>query len=277
MVEDLTIIESIHEPNMALNTIYCENCLDTMAKMPDEFVNLTVTSPPYGNIRDYNGYEFDFSSIARELYRVTIEGGVVVWVVGDTVESGSETGEPFKQALFFKEVGFRLHDTMIYMSKQKYPDQKRYGNCFEYMFILSKGSPQTVNLIKDRKNRWFESFGVQSERKKDGSLVKREKIKMDEYGTRFNIWKIDNGFGNSTDDVIAFKHPATFPEEIPRDHIYTWSKEGDLIYDPFMGSGTTAKMAHIQKRNWIGSEISQEYCNLANKRIRPYLSQTVLI
>lgn len=187
---------------MEINKIYSEDCLDTMGKMCNQFVDLTVTSPPYDGLRTYNGYSFHFENVAKELYRVTKDGGVVVWVVNDQVSNGSESGTSFRQALFFKECGFNLHDTMIYMSKPRYPDPTRYGNCFEYMFVLSKGKPNIINLLKDRKNRWFESFGVQSERKKDGVLVKKKKIEMDEYGIRFNIWKIDTGFGYSTTDIV---------------------------------------------------------------------------
>jgi DNA modification methylase len=241
-----------------------------MFDMKAEFIDLIVTSPPYGALRQYNGFSFDFISVASEIYRVIKAGGVLVWVVADEVINGSESGQSFKQALHFMSIGFRLHDTMIYMSKPKYPDPTRYGNCFEYMFVLSKGRPKTINLIKDRKNRWFESFGVQSERRKDGSLVKRKKIQFKEFGVRFNIWKIDNGYKNSSVDSVSFKHPATFPEELASGHIQTWTNPGDLIYDPFIGSGTTAKCAIMLDRRYIGSEISISYCEVAAARLQTY-------
>ncbi len=264
---------------MIVNKIYCENCLDTMAKMPDNFIDLTVTSPPYDNLRDYKGYEFDFESIAKELFRVTKDGGVVVWVVGDAVVDGSETGSSFKQALSFKECGFRLHDTMIYQKAGgSMPDKTRYTQSFEYMFVLSKEMPKTFNGLIDRKNRFPERWGKRgSFTKKDGTKSGvRPKQGRKEYGLRFNIWKYVQGGGYGQKDEIAYGHPATFPEQLASDHIYTWSNEGDLIYDPFMGSGTTAKAAHLLKRNWIGSEISSEYVDLANKRIQPYLDQTTM-
>lgn len=267
---------------MDLNKIYNESNLETMAKMPDSFVDMVITSPPYDGLRTYNGYSFPFEEIAKELYRVTKEGGVVVWVVGDAVVDGGESGTSFRQALYFQSLGFLIHDTMIYEKNgAAYPandKSNRYSQVFEYMFILSKGKPKTVNLIKDRKNRWAGSktFGNKSNRKQDGELDKKGSRTTDEYGYRYNIWKYNNGYGYSAEEDIAYEHPAIFPEQLAADHIYTWSNEGDLVYDCFGGSGTTAKMAHKLKRNWILSELSKEYVELAEKRIAPHLAQTSL-
>lgn len=251
---------------METNKIYCENCLDTMKRMSDNFVDLTVTSPPYDNLRDYKGYSFDFESIAKELFRITKEGGVVVWVVGDSTVGGSESGTSFRQALFFKECGFRLHDTMIYQKNSyPFPPRNRYFNVFEYMFVLSKGTPKTTNLIKvptkgqgHKKSTFREADGSMSEGKYE--FGKDERVKD-------NIWIYDVGFAKSSNDKTAFEHPATFPERLSADHIKSWSNEGDIVYDPFMGSGTTGKMALIMKRKYIGSEISEEYTKLAEDRI----------
>ena len=266
---------------MDLNKIYNENCLDTMARMADNFIDLTVTSPPYDNLRQYNGYSFPFEDIAKELYRVTKEGGVVVWIVGDATINGSETGTSFRQALFFKECGFNLHDTMLYSKTPSFPaadGDKRYSQSFEYMFVFSKGEPMHVNLLKDRKNKWggSQSWGKTSERLKDGSIKEREKINVQEYGYRFNNLEYATGKGNTTKDEIAYLHPAMFPEKLAEDHILSWSNENDLVYDCFGGSGTTAKMAHKWRRNWILSEISSEYVKIAEKRISPYLAQMSL-
>lgn len=245
-----------------LNKIHCENCLDTMARMPDGFVDLTVTSPPYDNLRTYNGYEFDFEPIARELYRVTKKGGVVVWVVGDATINGSETGTSFRQALYFKEIGFNLHDTMIYRKNSPaFPAQAgsiRYSQVFEWMYVFAKGTP-SANLLRDKRNK---CAGMTSF---DGKIPP-----VPDYSVRENIWEYVTSFNDPTD------HPAVFPEALARDHILSWSNENDLVYDPFMGSGTTAKAAHQLKRRWIGSEISQEYVDLANKRLEPYLMQEQL-
>jgi len=261
---------------MEINKNYNESNLKTMARMPDCFIDLTVTSPPYDNLRDYNCYSFDFESIAKELYRVTKKGGVVVWVIGDATINGSETGTSFKQALFFMECGFNLHDTMIYEKNgATYPandKSNRYSQVFEYMFVFSKGKPNASNLFKDKKNRWAGSkkFGKQSNRQKNGTLDKKgSRVTSGEFGYRNNIWKFNRGYGYSTNDDIAFQHPAIFPEKLAYDHIISWSNENDLIYDPFMGSGTTAKAAMSANRNWIGSEISKEYCDIIEKRLQP--------
>lgn len=262
-----------------LNKIYNENCLDTMARMPDNFVDLVVTSPPYDNLRDYKGYDFDFESIAKELFRVIKVGGVVVWVVGDATIDGSETGTSFRQALYFMECGFNLHDTMIYEKTGCSMPSNRYLSSFEYMFVFSNGSPLKIKFIEDRKNRFPERWGGgRKVRNSDGDWSYRNNYMAKENGRRFNIWRYNNGgqgYGHA--DEIAQVHPATFPEQLASDHIYSWSNEGDLVYDPFMGSGTTAKMAHIRKRNWIGSEISSEYCDIANKRLSGYINQIELI
>lgn len=231
------------------------DCLDVMRTMPDECIDLTITSPPYDNLRAYNGYTFDFEGIAKELYRVTKKGGVVVWVVGDATIKGSETGTSFKQALFFKEIGFNLHDTMIYSKTgMKNPSSNRYHQTFEYMFVISKGIPKTFNPIKDRKNKYVGIHGG-------------ERSFRNEYGMRFNIWQYANGGNNTTKDDV-FAHPAVFPEKLADDHIISWSNPGDVVFDPFTGSGTTGKMALINNRKFIGIEISKEYCDIAEARIR---------
>lgn len=234
-----------------------------MAKMPENFIHLTVTSPPYDNLRDYKGYSFDFKSIAKELYRTTKEGGVVVCIVGDATVKGSETGTSFKQALFFKECGFNLHDTMIY-DKGGVGGAKgsnlAYWNGFEYMFVFTKGKIKTFNPINDRKNPSFGRTVSVNSRKKDGTSGSVRTVTIKEFGKRFNLWTIKDGKRQK-------KHPAVFPDKLANDHIISWSNEGDIVYDPFMGSGTTAKMAIINKRNWIGSEISSEYCEIIKERL----------
>jgi len=246
--------------------------------MPDNFVDLTVTSPPYDGLRTYNGYSFPFEEIAQELYRVTKQGGVVVWVVGDATINGGETGTSFKQALYFMQCGFNLHDTMIYSKAGfAFPSNDRYHQTFEYMFVFSKGKPKTFNPIKDRRNI-YDVRGGDCKRQKDGTMERGNNggLALDEFGQRYNIWHYKIGGGNVTKDDVAYQHPAIFPEQLCADHIFSWSNEMDIVYDCFGGSGTTAKMAHLMKRNWILSEISSEYVQIAEKRIAPYLAQTLL-
>ena len=249
-----------------INKIYNENCLDTMARMKDNFIDLTVTSPPYDNMRKYKGYSFEFEAIARELYRVTEDGGVVVWIVGDATIKGSETGTSFKQALYFKECGFNLHDTMIYAKNSYMPlTHNRYEQQFEYMFVWSKGKPNTFNPIK------IPSLTAGTKRNRCGSKAneityaerkRQEKTTVNAEKQKPNIWFYDVGKNDKT------KHNAPFPEQLANDHIISWSNENDLIYDPFMGSGTTAKMSILNNRNWIGSEISSEYCEIIEERVK---------
>lgn len=254
---------------LELNKIHQGDSAELMKKLPENFIDLTITSPPYDNLRNYNGYSFDFKTIAKELFRITKEGGVVVWVVGDSVINRSESGTSFRQALGFIDVGFKLHDTMIYQKNgmSGNPDKNRYYQSFEYMFILVKGKLKTFNGIEDRKNKWSSSWGRKHFRNKDGTLTKGEKIICKEYGRRFNIWKFNTGAGFTTKDKFAYKHPAMFPEQLAEDHIISWSDKGDLVFDPFVGSGTTCKMALKNNRKFVGFEISEEYCKIAEARI----------
>lgn len=252
--------------------VHCGDCIQFMKnKMSDEMVDLVVTSPPYDQLRNYEGYEFNFEDTAQELFRVTKDGGVVVWIVGDATINGDETGTSFKQALYFKEIGFKLHDTMIYeKTGVSYPSIGRYTQIFEYMFVFSKGKPNKFNPIKDVAKRWPEgSWGKTSRRKRDGTLDPKTLKEGDGSGfkQRTNIWIIRNGRGFGSRDKIAYEHPATFPEQIPNDHIITWSNLGDLIFDPFCGSGTTLKMALLNGRKFIGVDVSQKYCDIAVKRL----------
>jgi len=256
---------------MELNKTYNEDNLSTMKRMPDCFIDLTVTSPPYDGLRDYKGYSFDFEITAKELYRITKDGGVVVWIVGDGHENGGETLTSFKQALYFKEIGFTVHDTIIYKKNNfSVPFPDKYHQTFEYCFVLSKGKMKTFNPICDRKNKKSgQSGGVQSITEKDGTRSKRSAKIITDYGKRHNVWEYDTGMGLSTKDNFVFEHPAVFPEKLAYDHIKSWSNEGDLVYDCFMGSGTTARAAMSANRNFIGSEISEDYCKIEERRLAP--------
>jgi len=256
---------------MEINKTYNENCLITMGKMDDNFIDLTITSPPYDDLRTYNGYSFPFEDIARELYRVTKQGGVVVWVVNDATKKGSETLSSFKQAIYFNEIGFNVHDTMIYRKLNPPPNAgTRYHQSFEYMFVFSKGKPNTTNIsLRPRNNKCNDKRTYRKKkfsRNKDGEFNENDYY-IKEQVPDFNVWDFYVGGGNTTNDKVAFKHPAIFPEELVKKHILSWSNEGDIIYDPFMGSGTTSKMSILTKRNYIGSEISEEYCNIERERL----------
>jgi DNA modification methylase len=257
--------------SLELNRIYQMDCVEGLKLLPNDCIDLTVTSPPYDNLRTYkNGREFDFGELSEQLYRVTKYGGIVVWVVGDATINGSETGTSFRQALHFKEIGFNLHDTMIY-AKSFVPihdyRNKRYKQAFEYMFVLSKGKPKTYNEIKDKPNKNAgKKAGGTAGRNYNDTKRKIKPFFINDFQARFNIWEYSTG-NHTTKDKIAYEHPAIFPEDLAKDHILSWSNEGDIVLDPFMGSGTTAKMAQKFNRKFLGFEISPEYIQIANLRL----------
>ena len=256
----------------------CIQSMDILIKQGRK-VDLTVTSPPYDDIYDYNGtliWNNDvFKEVAKRLYEITNDGGIVVWVVNDQMKNGSETGTSFKQALYFMEIGFKLHDTMIYAKNNPVPNARtRYQQSFEYMFVFSKGKPKTTNILKEpRSNKWNDKRCFRKEKRfnrdKDGQFsVKRDfHFDINEEVPRRNIWYYSVGLNGSTKDKNAFKHPAIFPEKLAQDHILSWTNEGDTVFDPFMGSGTTGKMAIANKRNFIGIEKVEEYYQIAVERI----------
>lgn len=254
------------EGKSKLNGIFRSDCVEFMKSMDENSIDLTVTSPPYDELRDYKGYSFDFENIAKQLFRVTKKGGIVVWVVGDKIKKGNKTLTSFKQALYFQQVGFNVHDVMIYRKKNTpFMRSNAYTNCFEFMFILSKDSPKTFSPLKTKTVRQGKEMlpfnkGADGVNKKIMGELKPEK-------TMTNIWDYAVGFGGSTTDRLAFEHPAIFPEKLAEDHILSWSKEGDIIFDPMCGSGTTCKMARKNNRNYIGCDISEDYVKLAKKRL----------
>lgn len=252
---------------METNYIACGNNVDLIKGLPDNSIDLVVTSPPYDDLRDYKGYSFDFEGLAKELVRVLKDGGVIVWIVADATKGGSETGTSFKQALHFIDLGLNLNDTMIW-DKGAFTAVgalvSRYAQVFEYMFILSKGKPKAFNPIKDRKN-------ITAGHKKSGSILQKDGTRRPkssqgkitgEYGIRFNVWR-----QNADTSPAVREHPAMMPVNLAIDHIISWSNEGDVVLDPFMGSGTTAIACIETNRKYIGYEISSEYCEMARKRI----------
>jgi DNA modification methylase len=258
---------------MQLNQIYQENCIETLDRMPEDLLDMTITSPPYDDLRDYNGYHFPVESISALLFKKTKPGGVVIWVVGDRTVNGSESLSSFQHAMVFREAGFRVHDTMIYAKNNPIPSDcgKRYRQAFEYIFCFSKGQPITFNPIMKAvaQEKAFKSFRITKVGRNDlaHDHVAPAKRKVN------NIFHYNVGTSSSK-DKIAFEHPAIFPEQLAHDQISTWTNEGDLVYDCFMGSGTTAKMAHLLKRKWIGSEISADYVAIAEQRLAAYVTNT---
>jgi DNA modification methylase len=278
MLLRLTIIGEImikpyHETEHGV--LYHGSASEVLKSLPDNSIDMILTSPPYDNLRTYNGFVFDFESIAKELFRVLKKGGVCVWIVGDATINGSETGTSFKQALYFKEIGFNLHDTMIYEKAGNAVSGSLYAypQVFEYMFVFSKDMCKQVNHIKDvlNPNAGKERNVVKTRSDKTGYKTEKRTIICELYSKRGNVWKYNTGFTNDSDSM---GHPATFPEQLAIDHVISWSNEGDTILDCFMGSGTTAKACIRMKRKYIGIDISEEYVKLAAKRIETTLDQT---
>lgn len=254
---------------MDYDYIKCGDCVSLMKELPDLCIDLTVTSPPYDNLRIYDGFMFDHQQVIQQLYRLTKQGGIVVWIVGDATINGSESGSSFKQALYFMDIGFKLHDTMIYEKNgSAFPaarTSKRYTQIFEYMFVFCKGKIRNdITLLCDKPNKWagYTNWGNNTQYDKEGNLKQTDNIKpIPDFSLRNNIWKYSVGFNDKTG------HPAVFPEQLAQDHILSWSKECDVVLDPFMGSGTIAKMAILNNRHYIGFEVSKEYCEIARERI----------
>lgn len=257
---------SVKGDSMDYDYIECGDCLKLMKQIPDESIDLTVTSPPYDNLRTYAGYVFDFEEIAKELYRITKVGGVCVWIVNDATVKGSETGTSFKQALYFKDIGFNLHDTMIWKKDScAFPDSNRYYQNFEYMFVFSKGKPKNFHPIEDRKNKHAGMKVHGTFRNKDGTITNRSETWKEsvckDFGVRFNVWELPSEKSNKTG------HPAVFPKKLAIDHVLSWSNDNDVVLDPFLGSGTTAIACVETNRHYIGFEISEEYFDIACKRL----------
>lgn len=257
---------------MANSVAYNMDCLDAMRSMPDKCIDLVVTSPPYDDLRTYNGYSFDWKGTIKEIYRVMKDGGVVVWIVADQTKDGSESGTSFRQALWAKECGFNLHDTMIWNKGAcAFPDTNRYANVFEYMFVFSKGKPKSSNIICDKQNKWAGGTIHGTERQSKGFTKPRSAVQTSksvrEFGPRTNVWNISPEKNNMTG------HPAVFPIDIARDHILTWSNENDLVMDPFLGSGTTRIAAYDLNRQFVGYEINKEYYEKQEKRFNAHTAQ----
>jgi site-specific DNA-methyltransferase (adenine-specific) len=257
------------------NELYNMDCLDLMDKMLPECVDLVVTSPPYDNQRKYDGYNFEVKLVASGLWKILKPGGIIVWVIADSVKNYSESLTSFKHAIFFVEtIGFKLVDTMAYEKDGGLPqsDRIRYEQAFEFMFIFSKGRPKTFNPIM-RKNidcgrqKKGAKFLVASERDKFSKAANKKPLVVKEKSVIGNVWKYGTGYRKSATDRIAFNHPAVFPEKLAHDHIASWSNPGDLVYDPMAGSGTVIKAAISLNREWIASEISKEYCRVIKQRL----------
>lgn len=263
-----------------INKIINSDCLEGLKVIPNNFIQLTVSSPPYQQVRDYNGYQFEFKKTAKELYRITRNGGIVAWVIGDSVENKSLTLEPFEQALYFKnECGFLVHERLIYQKRNfSHPQKNRYHTVCEDIFILSKGPPKIFNGIFDRKNLTagaIGNLGVNTFTEKDGSKSVRKKKITAEFGKRHNVW-LGNTRGQE-EMCVELKHPAMMPKWLARDLILSYSNENDIVFDPLAGSGTVLQQAYKLNRKFIGGDCSHEYCQQIQDRFFKEFNQEIEI
>lgn len=258
------------------NKIITGNSIEVLKDIPDKTFDATITSPPYDDLRTYTKLKSEwnmrtFEKIANELFRVTTDGGVLVWVVGDAIVNGGKTLTSYKQALYFQSIGFTMYDTFIYEKTGSGPPHKtRYFNTFEYIFVLCKGrKPKTINLLRDKPNKWagHTTYGEVTRREKNGSLTKKGKKTIAEFGIRTNIWKYKNGKGQTTKDKIAHSHPAIFPEKLVEDILISFTLPGDIVLDPFGGSGTTAKVSKSIGRHYTYIDTVDEYAKIAEERV----------
>jgi DNA modification methylase len=257
--------------------IYQCNTLDYMATLEDNSIKFVLTSPPYDNLRLYQGYSFDFERVAQELVRCLEPGGVIIWNVADATIKGSETGSSLRQALYFMDLGLRLHDTMIYHKRNPMPaskSSKRYHQAWEYIYCFSNGTPETFNPIMVKAK--YGHVKANMKHRGTNGEIKYTQTPRNEYTKVNNVFSYSIGGGHSTTDREAHGHPALMPEKLAQDQILTWTNPGDTVFDPFTGAGTTGKMAVTNGRAFVGTEISKEYCDLAHLRIsRAYETEEV--
>ena len=249
-----------------MNRIHQGDCVGGMRGLPDGCIPLTVTSPPYDNLRRYGDHPFDFEAVARELWRVTAPGGVLVWFAQDQTVGGGQTGTGCRQQLYLQSLGFRVYDRIVMDRINPLPRTRHYSGVLEIALVLSKGRPRTVNLLRDKPNRQAGAVYPTFCRSRRDRVDRRAKP-IPRYGVRSVVWSYMVGGPHSTADLGGYDHPSVMPEEMAEDHIVSWSRPGDLVLDPFAGSGTTARMALLNDRRYLGYEAHQPYFEIARRRL----------
>lgn len=214
--------------------LFCSDHIDVLKRLPSQSVDLVITSPPDEDHKITQGYQFDYRSLAQQLYRVLRVGGIIVWIVAECIRLGAETLDVTEQKNYFvTKAGFVIHSTMILATKTHFPrtcnEDRKYKTGYEYMLIFSKGG----------KARYFNP---------------REHRKS-------NLWLSRGRSKNIIPD-------PPFAKKIITDHILTWSQEGDVILDPMAGSGVVLRQARLLGRKWIGIEIQQPLCDKFLKKYK---------
>jgi site-specific DNA-methyltransferase (adenine-specific) len=266
MTKDAAAMSAPSAGSLPLDQIICGDNCEVMRQMPSESIDLVVTSPPYDDLRTYGGHSWDFYGVAWNLKRLLKPGGVIVWVVADATKDGSETLSSMAQAIHFRSIGLNVHDTMVYQKANYapyYPGTHRYAGVWEYAFVLSSGKPKSFNPIQwPKAASTFARYGSPTSYiRRDGSR-KKKIVDASHRQTKdaHNVWVYATGNEKNG-------HPAPYPSLLARDHILSWSNPGDVVLDPFSGSGTTAKMARETGRRFIGIEVNPEYVEISRKRL----------
>ncbi len=261
----MAVVEPEKDHKIGMGCFIVGDAAEVLSSWEEPCIDLTVTSPPYDNLRNYNGYKFDAGAMLSAIFKVTKQGGVCVWVVGEKINGGRSLTS-FDHAFMGRDVGWTVHDVMIYQKKNTpFMRSNGYTNCYELMIVFSNGKPKTFNRLMEptRRNGWETAvFG-----KGPDAVNRKRPVELKTEKTRNNIWQYAVGLGGTTSDKIAFQHPAVFPERLAEDHILSWSNPGDMVLDPMCGSGTTCKMAEMNGRKWVGIDMSPEYIDIARQRI----------
>ena len=253
-----------------INSIICGDSAEVLKNFPDNSIDMVVTSPPYDGLRDYNGFSLDLHKIGKEIYRVLKDGGIAVMVIQDATKDFAKSLTSFRTIVdWCDNVGFRLFETVIYHKNGTEGAwwKQRFRVDHEYMPIFMKGKkPQYFNKepLKIPSKHGGKVMSGSGNRRTDGTLSETVRRPINTMKCRGTVWDY---LMAGDKNPLKRKHPAVFPDKIPYDCIQCFCPEGGLVLDPFIGCGSTAVMAKVLGRNYIGIDISREYCDLAEERI----------
>ena len=249
--------------------LHNNDCVKVLPYFKDS-VDLIITSPPYDDLREYGGHEFNFRAVADAIIPALKDGGQMAWIVQDAIRNYQETGNSFRQALYFQEHGLLLHQTIIFQkANESGKSHTRYAEVTEYIFILTKGRPKTFNPIIDKPNAEANTrqSNTNKGRNKAGELGSYVgSYTVPKFSKRINVWRY-NTSRMAPDFKDAHKHPAIYPLALGHDLVTSYSNPGDLVLDPMCGSGTTIRAAVNLDRNAVGIDIEPSYIELAKRRM----------
>jgi site-specific DNA-methyltransferase (adenine-specific) len=265
-----------HLGELSLNRIYCTDCVEGMKQIPGSSIDLVVTSPPYDSIRNYNGFTFDLHATGQGIHRVLRDGGIAAMVLQDQTSNFGKSLTSFRTVLdWCDNIGFKLFECVIY---RKYgPEGAWWRNRFrvdhEYMPIFLKGNRPNYfdkEPLKIPSKHGGKVMTGSGSRRTDGKTNHAVTRMINPTKCRGTVWDY---LMAGDKDPIKRKHPAPFPDQIPKDFIGCFCPPGGIVLDPFMGCGSTAMAALALGRRFIGFEISPEYCSLAEERMKTFTSE----